>query len=269
MLKILGLIAVATAANSAVSPNLSDFAKAINSAKSLSTSYTYQSVEGVRSEYSVDLKKPNLAKLDEPGKIVVADGTTITIFDKAHNVYFKQPEDAASLKGLFNVDALRIWSGFFTPDAYQPTTSKDLGSVSRSGSSYNAVEALYGPRGDDDVTYYLDPSDKIARQAKMVEANGAQKSTYFLHTKSLTVNPEQSADLYTFTAPDGSKEVSLAEMMGAKWYTSITEAKAAAAACPAGRSSSTSFATRCGPCHVCLRTRFWIRPSSRTMLLPS
>lgn len=254
MLKVLGLVAVAggvglAIAASVVSPTLDSFAKSINAAKSLSVTYTYQSVEGVRSEYTVDLKKPNLARIDEPGKTVVADGSTITIFDKAKNIFFKQPETDEALKGVLVPDALHIWSGFFTPNAYQPTTSRDLGPVAKGGTSFDAVEAQYGPNAANVTTYYIDPGDKIVRQARFDEANGDQKATYILRARSLSVNGAQAADLFTFTPPDSAREVSYAEMMGAKWYTSITEAKAAASA--SGRKIFVDFfATWCGPCHM-------------------
>ena len=234
---------------SAVSPTLAAYAASINGATSLNASYIVQQIGGVRDEYTIDLKKPNLARIDEPGKLVVADGTQITVFDKAHNIYFHQPETDQALKAIFNVDALSVWEGFFVTNAYQPTASRELGSVERGPTSYKGVEAQYGPAGANVVTYLLDPGDNIVRQATFVQGNGDAKATYVLHTRSLYVNGTEKSTLFAFSPPDGSREVSLAEMQGAKWYTSLSEAKAAAVS--SGRKIFVDFfATWCGPCKM-------------------
>jgi outer membrane lipoprotein-sorting protein len=274
MFRFIGLVAVAAGvglaiAASVVSPTLDSFAKSINAAKALSVSYSYQSVEGVRSEYTVDLKKPNLARIDEPTRTVIADGSTITILDKTKNIYYKQPQTDEALTTVLGPDALHVWSGFFAPNAYQPTASRDLGSVSRGGSSFDAVEAQFGPNAANVTTYYIDPGDKIVRQAKLVEANGDQKATYILRTRSVMVNGSVPSDLFTFNPPQDSKEVSYAEMMAAKWYTNIAEAKKAAAARhPDERFSWTSLLPGAVPA-TCWRTRFWTPRSSRTSPHPS
>ena len=62
-------------------PLLNDLQAKLNGAKSLSSNYSIQIIGGTSSEYNVTLSKPNLAKLDGPANLVVADGTNITFFN--------------------------------------------------------------------------------------------------------------------------------------------------------------------------------------------
>ncbi len=266
------LAAVAVAAWAATGPSglLADYAKSINSAQSLSTSYMVQEVGGVMTRYQVDLKKPNLARIEEPDRVVVADGSQITTFEKTQKIYYKQPETDASLAELFKTDALNPWAGFFTPDAYKPTASRDIGSVQKGSDTFSEVEAQYGPAGAKTVTYYLDPTDKITRREEIVEANGSQKTTRILRTRSLELNGAQKPDLFTFVAPEGTQEVSYADIVGAKWFTDLAEAKKAAKS--SNRKIFVDFmATWCGPCkmlqHEVLETSQFKKIASSKLVL--
>jgi thiol-disulfide isomerase/thioredoxin len=263
------LVAVAVAKIGS-STALADYAKSINGAQSLSTTFIFQQVGGVLERYSVDLKKPNLARIDEPDRLVVADGSQITTFLRAQKTYYKQPETPESLAALFRTDALESWAGFFTPDAYRPTVSRDLGTAQKGQQTYTAVEAQYGPAGQKTVTYYLDQTDKIARREEIVEANGGDKSTYVLRTSAFELNTPQRPGLYAFAAPDGTQEVSYEDVVGAKWFTSLSEAEAAAK--KANRKILVDFfATWCGPCkrlqHEVLETSTFKKIASEKLIL--
>src|SRR5437764_13547735 len=98
-------------------PLLNELQSKLNSAKSLSSNYSIQIIGGTSSEYNVTLSKPNLAKLDWPANLVVADGTNITFFNKLDKTFYKQPQAAEALEQVFKQEKERLWLPFFKPDA--------------------------------------------------------------------------------------------------------------------------------------------------------
>ncbi|HWD38839.1 MAG TPA: thioredoxin domain-containing protein [Fimbriimonas sp.] len=248
---LLALTGVAAAAFAALhaSTLLTDFSKSIHDAKSIKTDYVYQEIGGLRSEYSVALKKPNLARIDSPDQLIVADGKNITTLDKKAKTYYKQPETDDLLNSLFTSDSLNAWSGFFNANAYHPTDSVDLGTKTRANHTYEAFQASADKAGNKLVTYFLDPSDKIARQVEIKLKAGAADSTFLLRTTNFDVNADAKDDLFTFSAPAGATEESLADVLGGKWFTSFTEAKKYATT--NHRKIFIDFmATWCGPCKM-------------------
>lgn len=228
---------------------LSSFATSIHDAKSLKTEYVMQEIGGTRDEYSVALKKPNLARIDSPNQLVVADGKDITTFDKNAKTYYKQPETPELLNGLFGGDPVKTWGGFFNLGAYQATAVQDLGPTQKGDKSYDAVKTQTDKAGNKTVTYFLDQSDKIARQVEFKAIHGSDSSTQILRTRSLDVNGVGDDSLFTFAAPAGASEVSLADMLAGKWYTSLAEAEKVAAA-QHTQIFIDFMATWCGPCKM-------------------
>src|SRR5215469_808692 len=92
---------------------VSNFAKQLSSAKSLTASYTSQLIGGVSNSYSVTLSKPNIARIDTPWQTIVADGANITTYQKADKSYYKVAETNEGLMGLLNDDSLSLWKSFF------------------------------------------------------------------------------------------------------------------------------------------------------------
>src|SRR5476649_866783 len=121
-------LAAAALAQSGAGNLLSSFGKAINDAKTVSSSYTFQTIsKGGAEQYAITLKKPNLFRIDTPSQTIVADGKDVTTYDKTDKTYYKQPETAAGLKTTFAPEELHVFAGFFDANAYKAVRSKDLG----------------------------------------------------------------------------------------------------------------------------------------------
>ena len=58
-------------------------------------------LHGAPADYLVVLQKPNKARLELPGKTVVADGTTITTLNKLSMEYSQRPQTIEELKSLY------------------------------------------------------------------------------------------------------------------------------------------------------------------------
>lgn len=246
-LTLTGLVAIAGAR--LIPATLADFSKALQSADSLNANYTVQAIGESSERYSVDLKKPNLLRVETPTQVFVSDGKSLTTLDKRDGVYFKQPASAATLSGIFSPEPLNVWAGFFNPKALSPVASKSLGSRVRGGSNLDAVEATFDSGANRVVTYFLDPTDKVARQAVIELKKGGTKTSLVVNAKDLQVGGPISPDAFVFKAPANGRETTLEEMGSERWLTDINEAKALAA--KTGKRIFVDYmATWCGPCKM-------------------
>jgi len=235
---------------------LANFSKALSEAKSLSANYKVMPLGGTPVEINLELAKPNMAKIDTPTELIVADGSTITTYNKAEKSYFKRPQTASDLASLFRGDELGLWAGFFNAKSMtNVVNAKSLGTKNRKGMALNVVEASVDAKGRKVVTYYLSNQDGVVRQAEIVINDQGVKDTTVIDTKSVTLNGASDKDMFAFKAPSGAKEVSWEEMNSAKWVYDLEEAKAIAA--KTGKKIFVDFmATWCGPCKLLDRDVF-------------
>ncbi len=225
---------------------LANFAKAIHKADTVSSTYTVQMIGSAAESYSVVLKKPNMARIETPQFLVVADGKDLVRYEKGSKTWYRQPQNEKELTSLFSNDELGLFAGFFNNDAYKAASVKSLGAKNRKGQNFQAVQANVDAAGKKTVTYYVG-ADGIARAAQFDLNDPQGKVTYVLDTKTFDVNGAVAADAFTFSAPADSTEVSLAELSAGKWYTDINEAMTAA---KVGKKKIfvDFMATWCGPC---------------------
>ena len=207
---------------------LGSFAKSLNGAKSLSTTYMVQRINGGSATYKVDLAKPNKARIDTPSQLVVADGTNITTYDKNDKSYFKKPETEADLKALFKSDDLNLFGSFFDANFYKNSivSSKAAGQKVRKGVTFDVILANADALGKKTISFYIDPADKLAKVGEFVLKDAGATETLLVMTKEYLIDGNTSAATFAFSAPDGSREVSQEEMNADKWYENLDEAMA-------------------------------------------
>lgn len=209
---------------------LGSYAKSLNAAKSLSTTMTVQRIGGSSSTLTVDLAKPNKARIDTPTQLIVADGTNIITYDKGDKSYFKKPETDSDLKDLFKSDELNLFGSFFDADFYKGkvVSSKSGGQKVRKGVSYDVVVASMDTKGKKTASFYLDPKDKLAKVGEFVLNDAGATETVLVMTKDYSVDGNQAATMFAFNAPDGSREITAEELNAGKWYENLGEAEAMA-----------------------------------------
>ncbi len=239
----LAAVAVAAMAIAQTSSTVyASYQQALAKANSLETTYSVSSLGGATASYAVTLKKPNLAYIDTPTSVFVADGKQVTTFSKSDKAFYKQPQTPELLNNLFQGDALKLWGGFFGAPIAKGLT-KDLPARDRSGESYPGFElSSTGSK----ASVYVSGRDYIARQATFDAANTA---TVVLNTRSMTIDGSVPNSRFAFKAPADAKEVDAAELNAVKWVTSLDEAKKLAAA--GNKKIFVDFmATWCGPCKL-------------------
>lgn len=253
MRKLIGTIAIAAVGTALVAQAgsggaLGAFGKALNEAQALRVSYNLVPIGGAPKAVTVDLSKPNRARLETPTQLIVLDGKEIVTFNKRENKFARAPQTEAELAKLMARDEFSMWAGFFNADAMKGVRgTRDLGVRNRRGMQLQAIEVNLDPQGRRKNTLYIDRSDNLVRQAEMVTSGGGGTDTTVLEVRELAVNGTAPADLFAFKAPANAQQVSLEELQGGKWYTNLQEAMKVAQA--SGKRIFVDFmATWCGPC---------------------
>jgi len=233
---------------------LTQYAETLNKASSLSVNFTTRNGDEAPVSYSVSLAKPNLARIDTPQKLIVADGANITTYYKAKNNYIVSPQSDSDLKSMLKSDELVLFAPFFDAGALNTASAKDLGPKQLGGATMEAIQISLAGK-DHTATAYVSQDNGLVQRAQISlntvsGMQGEQKATRrILVTTSFSVAGTADATQYAFKAPDGSQQITLADLSADKWYTDLSEAEQVAKA--TNRKLFVDFdATWCGPCHM-------------------
>jgi outer membrane lipoprotein-sorting protein len=212
-----------------VSPGqlLANYAKTLNEAKSLKTTYTVQTVTGAPAEFQLELAKPNMARITSPTEVITADGTTLVHYDKAQNTYFKDPQTPEALLSILGADQYQLFNAFFNGNAFGKASAKSLGMKNVKGEQVNAVEASF-MEGKKKVTYYLG-SDNLPRQGEIAYSDQEAGDRLIVKAKSLVLGGDAKAGQFAFNAPADAHELTEDERLSAEWYDDLDKAKEVAA----------------------------------------
>lgn len=209
---------------------LDSFNKAIYDAKSLSVTFSSQTITGARGDYAIDLVKPNKARVETPHVILIADGTNITTFSKDRQTYCKQAQTDSGLKQMFQSDQLSLWKPFFDSNGIQGAlAAMATGTKMRKNMVFNVLELQMNMDATKTLTLYMDPQDNLPRQAEFESAVLGSGETLVVDTKKFAVGAEIKPSTFEFAAPDGAREQSPDEFFADRWYTDIDSAKLVAA----------------------------------------
>ena len=134
----------------------------LKSKTSISAKVSIQEVGGSASNYTIDMKKPNLLRLDSESTLVVADGISIITFDKKQGVFYKQPQTKEDIKVLLDGDQYNLFNGFF---GEAPNVLKSVDGEKRTmgGDQVIEVKTTFDKNGKKTTSFYVG-SDNIAKK---------------------------------------------------------------------------------------------------------
>lgn len=256
MLKYFSLAAASVVAASAAlglfsSSKLDQFIGQLQEADALDVQFTVMQVGGAPSSISMSMQKPNKVRIDSPTHLVVADGSTITTFDKRGNRYTKSEQTDEKFAGLFGGPETAIWYGFFNEDAFKNVASvRDSGTQRRGAATYDIVHIKFDANGTRTLDMYLDQTTGLVKIAEVKEQ--APQGTFSTILNTSEVKFETTDRMFAFVAPEGAKEVKESDLVAGKWYENFDEAQAVAK--QHNKMMIVAFsAVWCGPCQMLAR----------------
>jgi thiol-disulfide isomerase/thioredoxin len=217
------------------------FAEAMSKLEGLSGNVTIQVVGGARRTVSLQLAQPNLARVDTPERLIVADGERVTIYDKRQRVFFRRSQTAAELARVLSESDLGIFQAFFNARAVDAMfgAARAAPNATRRGVEYRVVTAALAGAPGRSMSLYLRMDDGIVRVAELRTGVGAAAQTTVIDASALALGRPQGEGVFAFKAPDGTREVQEADLVAFRWHTDLEEAKTIARA--TGRKLMLSF----------------------------
>lgn len=230
------------------------YEEALAEAEQLNVTYTVNEIGGGVHTVQAEFSKPNRARVTTPRGFFVADGTTVSVFDRAENHFYSRPQtDEILWEELRNEPTLAIYTRFFGEQALTGMERRTGGStVNRAGRQLVSLQATL-PANQGNVQIFVDPETHMPKQALW---NITQRPA-----RELVINADNvamtgvSASRFAFAAPDGARQVNYADLMASQWIEDPAEGFRVAQQ-RGGLTLMHFTATWCQPCRMMERDTY-------------
>lgn len=243
---------------------LNNHVKAFNEAQTLKSTYLLTMIGGTPTEYTIELGKPKVARLENPTTIVVADGKEIFTYDKPSRIFYRQPQTDETFGDIFGGGGTRLFAPFYDARAYASVVNpKSLGTSQRKGMAMEGVRFSYGSYPTTTLSLYMPKSDYVLRQAEIVTSDKISQTSGVVDTRSITLGDAIVPERFAWVSPAGSLELPYDLAVGKRWFDDVPLAKEVSR-----RTKKilfmNFFAASCPGCQA-LKAGVFSRPELRTM----
>jgi outer membrane lipoprotein-sorting protein len=238
---------------------LNNLVAKLGSAKTLQADFIFGNVDDVQTQFALSYQKPNLVRIESDSVLALSNGKEIVYYNKARNTFSRQPYDDEVFRELVTSPEVTVFGSFFLPNMFSTVADPIYsGPVTRGEKHYEGVKFKFND--DDRAVLYIDPTDKLVRQAEMdVQVLGDTRS-FILNASSLKLNEQFPKGTYAFNPKAGAREVAPDSDV---WYTKTKDAQRSAAA--TGRVLMLYFCAQWSPASLQLeRSVFMFNSFKRT-----
>src|SRR5690349_20666873 len=185
-------------------PILAGHAAKLKEAQGLKAKVNVNVINGAQSNYEVTYAKPGQIKIDSPTRLVVSDGKTISILDKAKNSYTQVPFDKPTLLTEAGVPEVIGWLAFFEEDPNKLfKTAKANGTRKVRSVEVSVVDVTLAD-GKTTASLFVNPKTGIVAGYQLTTADQKQ---YVVWAETVELGAASDASLFAFSAPAGSTKV--------------------------------------------------------------
>ena len=204
ILLALALLAVTVFAFQRMPPVMATHVKSLKEASSFKAKVTVQEVGGASTVVDVAYVKPNLLRIETAQTLIVSDGETMTVLNKAKNEYTQQPVTKDLVLEQAMQPSVWGWASFLQPDTAKLIKIAEAGRQRKVRGVDVSVATATLVEDESSATFFIAPKTGVARGFTLK----LKEKQWVVWADSVeTSQAGLEAGLFVFEAPEGAELV--------------------------------------------------------------